>query len=168
MQIHAITYTNSIFLRCSLSSCYLGSYLFNVTVYIIKGLLCQDINKLAMSYHIMEFYVTTIIASLVWHVPQSSAHITILISYLAQNMIKHANILKPKNASCKGYSLLYKSEFQHSLNQLTSTGAQQQFNYDDQLLHLTTQLLRFQLAAQKQSNEVFNLTVLQICVQATM
>ena len=42
----------------------LPSHLLHATVCIIKSFLCHDI-KQAMSYHIMEFYVTTIVASLV-------------------------------------------------------------------------------------------------------
>ena len=42
----------------------LSSHLFHATVCIIKSFLCHDI-KQAMSYHIMEFYVTTIAASLI-------------------------------------------------------------------------------------------------------
>ena len=42
----------------------LSSHLFHATVCIIKSFLCHDI-KQAMSYRIMEFYVTTIAASLI-------------------------------------------------------------------------------------------------------
>ena len=42
----------------------LSSRLFHATVCIIKSFLCHDI-KQAMSYRIMEFYVTTIAASLI-------------------------------------------------------------------------------------------------------
>ena len=42
----------------------LSSHLFHATVCIIKNFLCHDI-KQAMSYRIMEFYVTTIAASLI-------------------------------------------------------------------------------------------------------
>ena len=54
---------------------YLAIYyiIMNAAVCIIRGYLCHDI-KHAMSYHIMEFYVTTITASLVCSWFALSAH----------------------------------------------------------------------------------------------
>ena len=67
MLISTISY-NAIPLRTAFSQFFtfllLSSHLLNAIVCIIKSFLCHDI-KQAMSYHIMEFYVTTIAASLV-------------------------------------------------------------------------------------------------------
>ena len=60
---------NAIPLRTAFSQFFtfllLSSHLLNAIVCIIKSFLCHDI-KQAMSYHIMEFYVTIIAASLQW------------------------------------------------------------------------------------------------------
>ena len=64
----------------------LSSQLLNAMVCIIKSFLCHDI-KQAMSYHIMEFYVTTIAASLV----RSYAENTIALCLI--NIIHHISVL---------------------------------------------------------------------------
>ena len=53
----------------------LSSHLLNVMVCIIKSFLCHDI-KQAMSYHIMEFYVTTC------HISQLSRHPYRIVGYI--------------------------------------------------------------------------------------